>query len=855
MLATAYYFLQVVICSAIMMGYYWLVLRNKRFHQYNRFYLLAVALLSWLVPLIKIQWSNAQPAAPTQVMYLLNVVADSNTEWEQVVQNTGFHWSRELLLTALYFLVAGFLLVMTLHAIHRIYQLLRKHSCRTVDDIYLIITQAKGTPFSFFRYIFWNEEIDIRSESGKQILQHELTHVRQKHSVDKLLLQVVIIVGWFNPFFWLLKREMELIHEFIADHKAVKEGDTAALAQMLLAAAYPRQQFMLTNPFFFSPIKRRLQMLKNHNNPRFSYLRRLVVLPMLAVVVVLFAFRSAEQKDRQTLSMGTVMESVVNQFSSHDENEGIVFEAHPSAAVKLMKKYRVVINPGHGGTDKGAMAPDGTTEAALSLAMAEMFRKVNTNDQIEIILTRETDQFSSLVEVGEKVTALAPDLFISMHVNSESGKASNKLLKGAELFIASKDKAVNYTNNYELANAVASTLKSVTGSTAAIKSREKGIYLLQSVPCPAVLVEAGYITNQEDLTKLKNPVYQEQLARAILQGVTTYLSQKEGSTTAQTYAMPFVAESADVFTAVSEVGQGGGNPVQFSARALNTDTIPAREKEAKVTVRSSDGERVETVTLRVKPLEKDVLYIVDGKEANPENFSSLNPEDISAIHVVKNEEALAAYGEKARNGVIEVYTKSVTGYAPLPNPVAGEYGFETSDITAFKKKNSSVQRVSWSASPMRINIDLKDGSRETYDLEKAASKSKAVAKYGELPAAPPPPPGIKGEAGTASVGRVMDGIKFNGGISAWTKFLSENIDQDILKRKGAPAKFYTVMVSFSLDANGEMSDVRAIADPGFGLADEAVKVVKKSSGKWIPANAKGKSVKANQIARVVFKES
>lgn len=59
MLSTAYYFLQVLLCSAIMMGYYWVVLRNKRFHQYNRFYLLAVAVLSWIVPLIKIQWSNA----------------------------------------------------------------------------------------------------------------------------------------------------------------------------------------------------------------------------------------------------------------------------------------------------------------------------------------------------------------------------------------------------------------------------------------------------------------------------------------------------------------------------------------------------------------------------------------------------------------------------------------------------------------------------------------------------------------------------------------------------------------------------------------------------------------------------
>ncbi|MEO7530444.1 MAG: hypothetical protein ABIS69_03500, partial [Sediminibacterium sp.] len=72
MLTIAYYFLQVVLCSGMMMGYYWLVLRNKRFHQYNRFYLLAIALLSWIVPLIKISWSKpvVTSEAPQMMQFL-----------------------------------------------------------------------------------------------------------------------------------------------------------------------------------------------------------------------------------------------------------------------------------------------------------------------------------------------------------------------------------------------------------------------------------------------------------------------------------------------------------------------------------------------------------------------------------------------------------------------------------------------------------------------------------------------------------------------------------------------------------------------------------------------------------------
>jgi TonB-dependent SusC/RagA subfamily outer membrane receptor len=115
-------------------------------------------------------------------------------------------------------------------------------------------------------------------------------------------MQLILIVGWFNPFFWLLRKELDMIHEFIADKKSVENGDAASLAQMLLTTAYPGQQFSLTNPFFFSPIKRRLKMLTTVKNPSFSYARRIVVLPLLSIVVLLFAFRAKEEKMIATVS-------------------------------------------------------------------------------------------------------------------------------------------------------------------------------------------------------------------------------------------------------------------------------------------------------------------------------------------------------------------------------------------------------------------------------------------------------------------------------------------------------------------------------------------------------------------------
>jgi TonB-dependent SusC/RagA subfamily outer membrane receptor len=337
-----YYFFQVILCSGLLMGYYWLLLRNKRFHQYNRFYLLAVAFLSWIVPLIKIRWTHNVIGPDQQVARLLSVVADGNTQIEEIVKGRGSALSWGAVVTAVYILVAAVLLTGIIRALFRLYRLLQVNSCKTVGDIYLIFTQAKGTPFSFFRYIFWNDEIDIRSNSGKQILEHELTHVKEKHSYDKLFIQLMLVAGWFNPFFWLLKKEMEMIHEFIADKKAVADGDTASLADMLLTTVFPQQQYRLTHPFFFSPVKRRLQMLTNTSHPRFTYIRRLIVLPLLAAMVILFSFRNKEF-GRTNLSLATVVDHVID---------------NPTASLMIDHVDRLLLKPVNGSRDSVRLFAD-----------------------------------------------------------------------------------------------------------------------------------------------------------------------------------------------------------------------------------------------------------------------------------------------------------------------------------------------------------------------------------------------------------------------------------------------------------------------------------------------------------------
>ncbi len=986
MSSTLYYFLQVILCSGIMVGYYWLVLRNNRFHQYNRFYLLGIALFAWIVPLIKIQWNKPVETDP-QLLQFFSVIADNNTEIESNLHVGWYQLGWQGLLMMIYALVALVLLYGLIKSIVRIYQLLKTHSCKSVGEVFLILTQAKGAPFSFFRYIFWHESIDLKSEAGKQMMQHELTHVQQKHSIDKIIIQLILIAGWFNPFFWLIKKEMEMIHEFIADKKAVSNGDSATLAQMLLAAAYPQQQYLLTNPFFFSPIKRRLQMITKNTNPKYSYMRRLIVLPLLAIVVVLFAFRTKELRNAENISVETIVDNLVDQIAAKNK------PAFAPKNILLSRQYTVVINAGHGGEDIGATAFDGNTkEKNLTLELAKTIQQANQNNQLKIILTRETDINQTIYEVAKYTNQQSPDLFISLHCNT-APKSLATAKKGMEIYIADKTKSYNHEESYLFANQMAISLSGLDISMTGLKSRKEGVYVLQNVKSPAILLETGYLSNTSDLNRLKNESYQQKLAASILNGVQYYFSNKEKGITIDTtilnsdsvYIIPkgknvqFISEGIDSSKAIRFTGIAMQDKMNFNSMngtislsgqgkeygvlkvpSINRDSFPPLyvvdgvkmdktllsqsqlvpdfikeitvlknksaielygeegkhgvilittknkalmpplmalqlnnssldsvkfvqgkplllgddvkmrgfvtvEKEGKINPNkigetpSNKGILVEGYKLNSGELNEKPVKVVQGFKINPNplvivnnqpvydvNFDQvkINPKDIESVNVLKGESATKKYGDAAEYGALEIKTKTRMGFS-LKNITD-----DPSGTKAFLNKNPAIKRVSWNHDPLRMNLEFKDGSIETYDLSNSSSVEKAMNKYGKLSLpAPPPPPlvrpaQVKEERYDKVFTKTEVPAAFPGGYEAMQKYLKENLGNPF-KEGGAPPGKYTVNVSFDVDMNGIIKNVKATNDPGYGSA-KAIEKIFLDSPKWIPAKQNGKNVASKQ---------
>jgi hypothetical protein len=153
-----------------------------------------------------------------------------------------------------------------------------------------IETSLEEAPFSFFRNLFWKKELPLHDQAGQRMLQHELAHIQQLHSLDKIIVTLAAYIFWMNPFFWLIRKELEVVHEFIADEEAIAGNDAALLAEMLLTAHYPSNIFSNGQSFFYSSIKRRIIMLTSSKKTSYSYARRLLVLPLSIGVMALLSF-------------------------------------------------------------------------------------------------------------------------------------------------------------------------------------------------------------------------------------------------------------------------------------------------------------------------------------------------------------------------------------------------------------------------------------------------------------------------------------------------------------------------------------------------------------------------------------
>ena len=285
------YLLKSVILSGIFFGYYTLFLKNTIYHAYNRFYLLASMALSLAIPFFKLSMfsvTEEQAAGAKQLLIYLTQLPASPVPEKYIA------W--EIIVIAV---ISSLFVCYLVYSVLRIFRLKAMNSKTLMGEFTFIETDLDEAPFSFFSNLFWKKSISIEDECGRKILQHELSHIREKHSWDRLFSQLICSVFWMNPFNWIIQKELQNIHEFIADRDAVGTGEVDAFAKMLLKTYYGNHFLNPSHSFYYSSIKRRIIMLTTSNIPTYSYLRKVAVLPMLAFILALFSIQLSAQEAKE----------------------------------------------------------------------------------------------------------------------------------------------------------------------------------------------------------------------------------------------------------------------------------------------------------------------------------------------------------------------------------------------------------------------------------------------------------------------------------------------------------------------------------------------------------------------------
>ncbi len=309
------YLLKTILVSSIFISYYWFVLRNKKFHYYNRFYLLSASVMSLILPLLNFDWFSIEEPELYGSSEVLQFVLPKST----TAANIDFGWMDFILISS--FLITMVLVILLFIQIFKILILKKKSEVTPMDGFDFINTKEENAPFSFFNNLFWKETISLQDEGGQQIFKHEITHIQQKHTWDRIYCQIVASIFWMNPINWIIQKELMTIHEFIADEEAVGNENVEIFAKMLLQSHYGNHFLNPTHQFFYSSIKRRIIMLTTSRHIKYSYARRLMVLPILVIAfgIVSIKVHATERITKKVNEIKAVVLQVITDTAKPTE--------------------------------------------------------------------------------------------------------------------------------------------------------------------------------------------------------------------------------------------------------------------------------------------------------------------------------------------------------------------------------------------------------------------------------------------------------------------------------------------------------------------------------------------------------
>ena len=275
-------------CLAAFILFYRVLLEGQKMHQIKRVLLLLVLIISACIPAITITFyvdSLPTRLTPTEIVWDEYVVLENGIELLPTLS-----WS----IYGIGFVFFGYRFLRNILALR---SKIRQSELHQFGDYTLALLDTPCIPHSFFNYIFLNKSQYESGQIPRSVIDHEIAHASQRHSIDVLTVELVNWFMWFNPVIYLLKRDIRLNHEFLADEAVVKMGHPEKEYQKTLLGFSSNSN---PNPFIhfihYQPLKKRFKIMKKQTSMYGNLIRLLSIIPLIASLTLGFSSKAIAQK-------------------------------------------------------------------------------------------------------------------------------------------------------------------------------------------------------------------------------------------------------------------------------------------------------------------------------------------------------------------------------------------------------------------------------------------------------------------------------------------------------------------------------------------------------------------------------
>ncbi|QIA06742.1 carboxypeptidase-like regulatory domain-containing protein [Draconibacterium halophilum] len=633
--------------GAFYMAYLALFQHQKHF-LFNRIYLPVSFLISFLIPLVtftKVNYIKEIPAAAANSFaFLPEATTAPQTQFT-------LEWYHYLLAIYALGIVVFFCHLLIGHL--RAMKIIRFSRLKELFGAEVNLTGKDVHPFSFFSRIVLSEKT-LKNPNLKMIIDHEMIHVRERHTLDILFAEFLFLLQWFNPFAWLVRDAMRNNLEYLTDDQVAQKHNAEAYQLAMVGLAHKKGVAPFLNALNGSQLKNRIIMMKKKTENRYSLLKQLVVLPLLAILIM-----GLSNKEVRT---------EVLQESNID-----VEQSRETVLVKHLVTFSgVVVNE------------DGTVLHGVNIY----------NSKGELVDETNSDgKFRFSPEANENTFLVTKDGYGSVQITNDTGKSKEQLFLQLDRIEKSSEETVvsgKITNNKgEPLSAVAVLIEGTTTGTISdfsgnyeIKVANKDAVLVFNMlgyefrKVPASKEKINVVLTKSDIESQQSPngvvVKPEHTVTGKItnedgDGIPAAMVLVKGTTvgTVSDFSGNYKIETDEKNTlvfkmigyAAKEVAIDGKSEIYVQLRADGS----GKKDEVKVIgygVQNKDNlPKIDIEKLGFETTSGEApLYFVDGKEMG--NVANISAEDIESISVLKDESATSLYGDKGKNGVIIITTKN-----------------------------------------------------------------------------------------------------------------------------------------------------------------------------------------------------